>query len=310
MRDVDENVLVNDAILSLNYEYLQLLYSREYNLGRRIYKYAKILRTGNIKEVIQRIEFEKKIRKSHKAGYIYRENNFFAKGEKCNNVKGVVYTCITGGYDLPHEPYFFSSNCSYVMFSDNPEISQGTNWHAKSIPFNISSGLQLTNYANRFCKMHPFELFPKYEFAIYLDGNVTPVGDLSFLFHLAAESKVGIAMHEHPARKCIYAEGEACISLAKGNAEKIRAQLNKYREEGFPANFGMCEATVIVTDLRNQIAKKIFNDWWNEYRTSGSYRDQISFPYIVWKNGYGMDDIGDLGTNKNLNPYFRINEHY
>ena len=39
---------------------------------------------------------------------------------------------------------------------------------------------------------------------------------------------------------------------------------------------------------------------------SGSGRDQLALPYIIWKLGYHMSDIGSLGNNLFLNPKFRI----
>ena len=71
----------------------------------------------------------------------------------------------------------------------------------------------------------------------------------------------------------------------------------------------MLEATIIVTDLKNKVAKKLLNDWWDEFISTESLRDQISLQYIVWKNKLKIDDIGVLGNNLYRNPKFRVNIH-
>lgn len=32
-------------------------------------------------------------------------------------------------------------------------------------------------------------------------------------------------------------------------------------------------------------------EWWNEMEKY-SKRDQLSLPYIIWKNGYSFEDVG------------------
>ena len=139
-----------------------------------------------------------------------------------------------------------------------------------------------------------------------MDGNVQVVSDLTALTEIAKCSKIGIAMHKHPARKCAYVEAQVCIASKRGNADAIKKQMERYRKEGFPENFGFCEATVIATDLRNPNAKQIMECWWNEFCNTGSGRDQLSFPYVLWKNGFSINDVGLLGNNILFNPKFRI----
>lgn len=237
------------------------------------------------------------------------EKIFFATGKPVRDKKGVVYTCVTGGYDRVREPFLINDNLDYIVFSDKDLNNEKDSvWKYQSLP-NQEDCNQWKNYANRFCKMHPFELFPEYDYAIYVDGNVEIVSDVTGLYKVAHESKLGIAMHSHNLRQCIYDEAEVCKAYGKGNAEDIDMQVNKYRTEKFPFKFGMVEATIIVTDLKNDIARHLFNDWWNEFILTRSKRDQLSFPYVLWKNGYKMSDLGCLGNDEYRNPKFRIHQH-
>ena len=116
-------------------------------------------------------------------------------------------------------------------------------------------------------------------------------------------------MHRHAHRNCIYQEAKWCEYNGRGNLQNIQQQLQRYTEEGMPHDFGMMEATIIVTDLNNGTAKKLFDQWWTEFCHSGSGRDQLCFPYILWKNQYTVDDVGCLGNDEYHNPKFRINAH-
>ena len=73
--------------------------------------------------------------------------------------------------------------------------------------------------------------------------------------------------------------------------------------------FGLFECTIIVTDLHNNKGIELLDKWWNEFIKSESMRDQISLPYVIWKNGYSIDDIGNLGYNLKLNPKFKCWDH-
>lgn len=94
--------------------------------------------------------------------------------------------------------------------------------------------------------------------------------------------------------------------ISTGNSEKIRQQIELYQKEKFPSEFPLFEATVIVVDLKNEHAKVIMDAWWKEFNRSESKRDQLSFPYVIWKLGYSGKDVGCLGTDVKLNPKFRI----
>ena len=125
----------------------------------------------------------------------------------------------------------------------------------------------------------------------------------------AVNDKLGVGMHLHVERNCIYKEGIICQLFKKGDYQAINKQLKKYREGKFPENYGMCECTIIITDIKNRHAKKILDDWWVEYYSSLSKRDQLALPYVLWKEGITIEEIGTLGRNLYKNPKFRVDTH-
>lgn len=54
---------------------------------------------------------------------------------------------------------------------------------------------------------------------------------------------------------------------------------------------------MIVSDLQNPQSRRLLAQWHEEHEKRGSGRDQISLPYVIWKNGLTTEDIGILGEN-------------
>ena len=97
----------------------------------------------------------------------------------------------------------------------------------------------------------------------------------------------GIATFKYPdiygKRTCAYDEASACIQRGKDASDTINSQMRRYREEGFPANYGLAETTIVVRENTVRVAR--FNDaWWSEI-AGGSRRDQLSFDYSCWRQG-------------------------
>jgi len=53
---------------------------------------------------------------------------------------------------------------------------------------------------------------------------------------------------------------------------------------------------------------KIMEDWWNEF-DNVSQRDQLSFMYVMWKNGMGLSDITSLGSDVRKCEKLKYHKH-
>lgn len=302
---MNKSAYIYEKIEELNLETIKLKTSREYLIGKKILKISKYIKELKINVLIKKIIENKKL---SKYSHIEEENNY--KKTEVNNKskpKIAVYTCITGNYDkMILEPFIQVDNIDFYLFTDNFE-QKSKYWSIESIPKKVNERYN-NILKNRYLKMHPYELFENYDYSIYIDGNVQVMSDLTDLV-FSINKKVGIAMHKHQFRDCICDEIEVCKIKKKGNYNEMKKQVERYIQEGFPKKFGMLEATIIVTDLKNKIARKILNDWWNEFISTQSLRDQISLQYIVWKNNLKIEDIAVLGNNLYRNPKFRVNIH-
>lgn len=292
-------------IEQLNLENINLKNSKEYLTGKKIVRIKNSIKKFKIIALVKKMMENKKISKYN--AHEQFDNNYIVNvSNKEKLPKIAVYTCITGNYDKEIlEPFLKPSNIDYFLYTNNTQ-NKSINWKITELPDNV---LKYNNILkNRYIKMHPHELFSGYDYSIYIDGNVEVMSDLTDLVY-SVKDETGISMHRHQFRDCIYNEIEVCRIKKKGNYEKMKIQVENYRNEGFPKNFGMLEATIIVTDIKNKKAKVLLDDWWNEFTSTKSLRDQIALQYVIWKNNFKIDDFGSLGKNLYKNPKFRVNIH-
>lgn len=295
----------NDPLEILNKEYLELIQSKDLATGELVNGLMYGIRHGNLRIVrgfLQKISAQRKIKKLSKKNVVHRNAYVYSKTDGSISTDDcVVYTCVTGGYDKNiQEPY--TKKQDFIYYTEAGSQLKSENWIIKPI-----EELNLTgNQINRFYKFHPAKYVGSYRYSMYIDGNVKIISDITPFFYAAKESKWGIAMHAHSERNCVYKEAKACLFYKRGNADAIANQMEFYRKEGLPDEFGLCMAAVIVVDNQNPHSKLILDAWWDEFMRSKSGRDQLAFPYVIWKLGYKIEDFTLLGENIYLNPKFRF----
>ena len=291
-----------------NKEKYELKNSREYKLGKNILETLNFVKKGKFNKILKKIHdknIKNKITKFSKLN-----NNIL---EQINNdidyrkSKIAIYTCIIGDYDNIQVPLTKFSNVDYYLFTDNVDKFRkySKNFIIKEIDNEI---LKLGKIiANRYIKLHPSEVLGDYDFYIYVDGNVRIISDIR-RFITKINDKTGIAMHLHRERNCIYDEVKACILLKRGSKKMLLNQINRYQKEGFPKEYGMNEATIIVSNNK-KIAINLLNQWYKEFIKSNSLRDQIAWPYVLWKNNLKIFDVGILGDNIYNNYTIEMVQH-
>ncbi len=220
------------------------------------------------------------------------------------NDRIAVYTSAFGDYDdfvIPEErPY----NIDYYFISDNkPETSTDYIWidAGKYISPHISSPIK----RNRYIKMHPHLIFPDYKYSIYVDANIQIKGDLS---EIICESNLGISAFKHYWRDCLYYEAISLVNAKRIIPEDAIVQTKKYLSEKMPVHFGLTEMGVIAREHNKKKCINLMNSWWDEF-DNYALRDQISFPYVLWKNHYTLNDMSILGNNIWACELFEIHKH-
>lgn len=193
------------------------------------------------------------------------------------NKKIAVYTVIIGNYDCLKVPKYFNllkKQADFFCFTDQKLTSE----QYKIIRF--SKKFENPTKTSRYPKINSHEYFQNYEYSIYLDGSFKLIcKDLNSLIKKYI-AKGEIIRFKHPERNCLYEEGMICLEKKLDSKNLIENQLNRYRANGFPKNFGLGANGFIIRKNTTEVTK--FNQkWWDEY-INNSKRDQLSFDYARW----------------------------
>lgn len=210
--------------------------------------------------------------------------------KKTRKPKGVVYSCITNGYDSIEKKLIYrytDPDWDYVCFSDDEHlIRQGQVgvWEVRPLAF-----AERDNTRNsRWHKTHPHVLFPDYEESIFIDGNINIMSN--YLFRIIREKGTAIVLPRHFKNLCIYQEYADVESLKFDAQDILQAERRYIEEQGMPAMYGMGETNILYRRHSEPLVVDICNEWWDMI-AQYSKRDQLAFTYVLWKHGIKVGDI-------------------
>ena len=220
------------------------------------------------------------------------------------NNRIAIYTAIFGGYDELKEPEYIAPNCDYFIFTDR-QIPVNSVW-TKIDYSNITEMKGMDAYhLSKYVKIFPNLFFSNYEYSIWVDGTTTIMADLYPFIDRMKENVIG--MFDNPVHDCIYTEAAFLLYYNRVDETVINKQIKYYREEGYPEHNGMFECTIIVRKHNDNNCVRIMREWWKQIEAF-SMRDQISFPYVLWKEKLN-DVVTVLGPNRNFNARLCFNAH-
>lgn len=231
--------------------------------------------------------FEEYVRDEY-INYQYEKNinkckmNHSTYQRKFNPLSTVVYTAIFGDYDELKEPLTVNENFKYVCFTDNKQLKSNV-WEVRYIECKNAKEI----HKDREFKILPHRFFPEYDTSIWVDASCWLLGDLNEYMQIY-QRYADVLFFPHFERECIYDEAAACLMFRKGKKEDIIRQVCHYAEAGYPADNGLVQGGVIVRNHNLEKMKTMMEFWWNELCTY-SHRDQLSAPYVFWKNQYDYD---------------------
>ncbi|MGO1296215.1 MAG: glycosyltransferase [Vibrio sp.] len=218
--------------------------------------------------------------------------------------KVAVVTALYGGYDNLTLPLNICDDFDYFCFTDTKQDTFGV-WNICSVPYYNSEPTRIARYV----KTHLNELFPSYDYIIWVDGNVRFNHHIEKLLSDFKESDEHIALIKHPIRNCVYEEADKCIDLNKDSSRLIHNQIEHYRKIGLPKNLGMYETNVyIVRNNDDEKISKFYRTWWNEIKLR-SRRDQMSVTYSLRQCGIKVKYLLDYGKCVREDPNFEIYHH-
>ena len=224
--------------------------------------------------------------------------------------KKVIYTSIFGSEYYLHEPSVKLDGWDFLCFTDNPNYESDT-WKVVHT-LKIYGGARDSKKP----KILPHRYLKDYDISVWVDGDVKITSDINKLVdEYLSDKDYAVFNHEFcgitttgnlNVRKCIYEEAKFIKWLGdnhprkhyKDNLDVINSQVERYRQDGYPENNGQARNTILIRRHNNPTIVKTMEDWWTEVKY-GSKRDQLSFPYVSWKNKLDFNYINeDIDNNK------------
>ncbi len=144
------------------------------------------------------------------------------------------------------------------------------------------------------------------KFTIYVDGNIVVLNEPSDIIQQLLKN-ADMALFKHPFRNCLYDEMEHAIKRVEEQFKPLMTQqVADYRKEGMPANFGLGECGMLIR-RNNPIVNEFNERWWAEI-CRYTNRDQMSFPYVLWKMR-GRLKVNFIDGNVRDNAAFKYTNH-
>jgi hypothetical protein len=210
----------------------------------------------------------------------------------------VVYTAIIGGYDQV-QPVPVCPGWDYICFSDQ-RIEVPDPWRLRI----IQRAMEDPTREARRLKLLAHRWFPRAPYTIWLDGHLRLTRSPSEVIDIMDGHRVDVMPMRHTDRDCVYQELAECLRLGKDKPDVMRAQVQRYRDEGYPEHAGMVETGCLVR--RHTPAVAAFNEaWWDEL-SNWSRRDQLSFNYVARKLGLSFHAHGSDSDARLRRDYVEI----
>ena len=208
----------------------------------------------------------------------------------------ILYSACYGSYDHPRPlPEIPGVEC--LMFTDDPELV-APGWEVRVSPPPEDEHPRIS--AKRF-KILPHLMVSDTEQTIWADAAHTILSP-DIVRAVDYLGDVGIALHRHPSRVCIYDEADASMPMIKYQGSRIPEQVAFYRSQGHPERWGLWECGSIVSDRSHD---EIFEAWWAEIN-EWSYQDQISLPWVMRNAGMRPQEFP---TDQYSSPWVRPGGH-
>lgn len=206
-----------------------------------------------------------------------------------NHMRLVIYTCIVDDYDWLGPIDKVWPDTRFICFTNTNNTAR--NWEIRMIDQGLLG--YSASMINRKYKMFPQSYLPDHDVSIYIDGNIRLIGNPWELVSQFLDSGALIGTPSHlNGLKSITAEALQIKEMGKiplSDFELLDTTVERYFKEGLPRETVVHECSVIFRrndPCSNDKLLNCMNIWWKEF-DSGVKRDQISFPYAVWKTNVG-----------------------
>ena len=214
------------------------------------------------------------------------------------------FSCATGGYDQPLPFEAFIDGADYYFFTD-VEFDNESFWEIRPVQYRHPSNWIKSA---RYHKSQVHKLISDYDIAIWIDANISVVGNVAPLIEKVIKEDACFGVISHPYRTSCFEEAEKIDQLKMDDSETICSQIENYRRAGYRGDNGLTETNFLIMNLRKGETKKALDFWWNEIERN-SHRDQLSFDYARWKANANSINLLDEGLSIRADWRFSYFDH-
>ena len=126
------------------------------------------------------------------------------------------------------------------------------------------------------------DLYTDCDASLWIDGSVHVRDDRFVRLVRERLQKSELVLWEHPEdRDCLFEEAQHCHDWEKYRNEPVLDQAEHYRTAGMPEHFGLWAATCIAR--RHNDRMRGLGDAWLTEMVRWTTKDQISLPYLLWR---------------------------
>ena len=212
--------------------------------------------------------------------------------------KVVVVSAIFGHKDKPIRAPAKSDVDKFVMFTD---WMSHPSWVRKHVSTNEDPRVVARKYKTLVLDHVEADV------VVWLDGRVRFSGEPLRPLLTKALRETDIAGYPHPDRTSAFEEASVCSKLGLGSTDHLTRQVDDYSADGFTDDGGLWATGVLVR--RNTVEMRDFGRaWWRELQKY-TMRDQISFPYLLWKHGLRCAPLGLSFCKPGLSKHFELGQH-
>lgn len=161
----------------------------------------------------------------------------------------------------------------------------------------------------RYYKINAHRFLSEYETSLYVDGNISIVGDVTELIKQHKESKKEVTLLKHRFNRIsLDDERRNCVTEKKDDPETMQSQTDGYEKEGFNGKSSMYETGIMIRNHNDPKVMELMSAWSHEVMTK-SKRDQLSLGYACWKTGTYYNQIPSL-NDVETKKYFKFNKSH
>jgi hypothetical protein len=139
------------------------------------------------------------------------------------------------------------------------------------------------------------DLYTDCEASLWLDGSAYVLSDRFIPLVRTKLEQHELVLWEHPEdRDCLVDEARVCHDWPQYRDEPLLAQADHYLSQGMPRNFGLWAAGSIAR--RHSDRMRRFGDAWLEEMSRWTIQDQVSLPFLLWRDdiehgGFGLQQF-------------------